>query len=179
MGFGGGRCGAHRIAAATVADPYALLKSHFRDQGLARRRQRLEGLRAAAGVGMRGFGGALPGAVDFRRGQAAVERQAQQLPMLLFRRQRLQRDIAPAEFWRGERMQDRANDAEAASRGLGDDGVGRCRRGVAQDRQRLRGRLPQQHLGGGPRHHVGETRGFAPVRRGRLPDPLDFELPFA
>ena len=62
---------------------------------------------------------------------------------------------------------------------LGDAGVGGFSRGVAQDRQRLRGRLPQQHLGAGPRHHVGEPRGFAPVGRGRLPDPLDIELPFA
>jgi hypothetical protein len=29
-----------------------------------------------------------------------------------------------------------------------------------------------------PRHHVDEARGFVPIRRVGLPDPLDLELPF-
>ena len=100
------------------------------------------------------------------------------LPMKLLRRRRLQRDVAPAEPRGGERMQDFADDSEAAPRGLGDAGIGGFGRGVAQDRQRLRGGLPQDHFGAGARHHIREARGFAPVGRGGLPDPLDFELPF-
>jgi hypothetical protein len=45
--------------------------------------------------------------------------------------------------------------------------VGVCRRGVAQDRQRLRRRLPQDRLGAGSGDLGRKARGFAIVGRGR------------
>ena len=69
--------------------------------------------------------------------------------------------------------------AAEAAKEIRDAGVGRPKRGPAQDRQRLGGRLPQDRFAGDPRHHVRQARGFAPVGHSRLPDPLDLELPFA
>ena len=57
-------------------------------QRIARGEQADELAHAAAAVGMHRPGGALVGLLDFRGGQMAAERQAEQLPVVLLRRQR-------------------------------------------------------------------------------------------
>jgi len=49
-------------------------QSHLLYQRIARRGELLESLRAAAAIRMRSFGRALPGLMDFRRGQAGAVR---------------------------------------------------------------------------------------------------------
>src|SRR5450432_4500575 len=98
--------------------------------------------------------------------------------MTLLRCRRLHSAIALAEFWGGERMQDFANDAEAAARGVLGAAVGVLGRGAAQDRQRLCGRLPQYRVLAGPGNLGREARGFAIVGRCRRPDQLNTVFPF-
>ena len=105
-------------------------------------------------------------------------RQAEHLPVALLRGERLRTVRALAEGRRGKRVQDFADDAEAAPRGVGGAVVGVCRRGAAQDRQRLRGRLPQHRLGAGPCELGRKARGFAIVGRGRRPNQLNTVFPF-
>src|SRR5260370_41817311 len=94
--------GAHRFYVrplklwARSAQP-TLPRSPLLHQRILRRRQRQEFLRVAAAVRMGGLGGALVGAVDFRRREAAAERQCQQLAMALLRRKRVRRDVAESE----------------------------------------------------------------------------------
>src|SRR5713101_8849406 len=127
---------------------------------------------------MRGFGDAFVSPVDFGAGQAAAERQSQQLPMTLLRCRQLRSALALAESRGGERMQDFANDAEAASRGVLGAAVRVLGRGAAQDRQRLCGRLPQYRLLAGSGNFGRKARGFAIVGRRRRPDQLNTVFPF-
>src|SRR5580692_4708981 len=71
--------------------------SPFPYQRVARGGEFVELLRVAAGVGMRGLGGAFVGLLDFGAEQAAAERQAEQLPMTFFGRKRPHAGTALAE----------------------------------------------------------------------------------
>jgi hypothetical protein len=93
-------------------------------------------------------------------------------------RQRLRTGLALAERWGCERAQGFANDAEATPRGLPGASVGVFSQGAAQDRQRLRGRLPQHRLLAQSCDVVRKARGLVIVRRRRRPNPLDAEFPF-
>src|SRR6476646_2037545 len=93
------------------------LTSPLLHQRIARRGELQEIPRVAAGVRMHALGEALVGLVDFRTGQAAAERQAEHLPVTLRRRERLRIDLPLAELLGAERVQDVADNAEAAPRG--------------------------------------------------------------
>src|SRR6202158_5143940 len=95
---------------------------------------------------MRGLGSALVSLVDLDAGQAAADRQAEHLPVTLPGRERLRTGVALAELLGAERVQDAADNAEPAPRGLSGDWVRGFRRGAAQDRQSLRRCLPQHRL---------------------------------
>jgi hypothetical protein len=75
-------------------------------------------------------------------------------------------------------VQDVADNAEAAPRGVSCDRVRAAGRGGAQDRQRLGGRLPQDRLLAGSGNIGRKARGLAIVGRGHRPDPLNAEFPF-
>ncbi len=152
---------------------------HVADQRVARGRQRLEFIGAAAGVGVGGLGGALPGLVDFRRRQRAVDRQAEHLPVAFLGRELSGLALALAEAWIDQRQQFLAQDAEPAPRReprrLVRIVIGRA----AQDRQRLHGGLPQQPVIRGRGCDMrGDAHGFAIVGLARRPEPLEFEFPF-
>src|ERR1700722_471692 len=93
--------------------PAFAASSPLLQQRLLRRGQSEELLGVAAGVGVRGLGGALVGAVDFGAREAAAERQSQQLPVTVLDREHLGRCAAPAESVGVERQQEIANDTEA------------------------------------------------------------------
>jgi hypothetical protein len=75
-------------------------------------------------------------------------------------------------------MQDFSDNAEAPPRGIAGALVGIFSRRAAQDRQRLRSRLPQDRLFACTCDIGGKPPGHAIVRRGRRPKPLDCEFPF-
>src|SRR6202158_2510309 len=127
---------------------------------------------------MRGLGSALVSLVDLDAGQAAADRQAEHLPVTLPGRERLRTGVALAELLGAERVQDAADNAEPAPRGLSGDWVRGFRRGATQDRQSLRRRLPQHRLLACSCNIGHEARVLVIVGGGRRANPLDAESPF-
>src|SRR6202022_5129301 len=78
----------------------------------------------------------------------------------------------------GEVTQDFSDNAEAPPRSIAGALVRVFGRSAAQDRQRLRGRLPQDRLLTRVCHIGHNARGCVMVRRGRRPNPLNSEFPF-
>src|SRR6266404_5089753 len=161
------------FAGTTIIQTSSLLH-----QRIARGGELLKFLRVAAGVRMGALGSALVGLVDLRPGQAAAERQAEHLPVTLRGCERLRVGLALAELPGVKRVQDVSDNAEAAPRGIPGDRVRVFGRSVAQDWQRLRGRLPQHRLFARSCHIGGKARGFGIVGRGRRANPLNAEFPF-
>jgi hypothetical protein len=147
-------------------------------QRFLRRGQRQKILRVAADVRMRLLGGALVGPVDFRPRQATAKRQSQHFAVALLRRQRFWRDPAPAESAVVKRLQYVTHGAEAAARFILGAAVGIFQRGVAQARQRLRGRLAQLRVGTAGGYLRRQPLGRAIVERSGRPKPLDAEFLF-
>src|ERR1700737_3179857 len=133
--------------------------------------------RAAAGVRVRALGDTFIGPVDFETGQAAAERQSQQLPITFLRRRQLRKRLALAESRGGELTQDFSDNAEAPPRGIAGALVRVFGRSAAQDGQRLRGRLPQDRLLTRVCHIGHNARGRVIVRRGRRPNSPNSEFP--
>ena len=154
-----------------VADPLL-------HQRVARRGQFEEGLRVAAGVGMRSLCCALERLVDFRCIEVAVERQAKQLPAMLFHRQRLRRGVALAESRSADGMERLPDHAEPPPCGTARHIVGRPERGIAQGRQPLRGGTAQRVVVGSTRDVECKSRGLMPIDRRSRPQTIDPELPF-
>ena len=75
--------------------------------------------------------------------------------------------LTPAELRGGQRMQGFANNAEAPPRGVLDAAIGVSSRGAAQDRQRLRRRLPQRRLFAESRDIVRKARRLVIIGRRR------------
>jgi hypothetical protein len=127
---------------------------------------------------MRGLGFMLVGLLNFPAGQMTAERQSEHLPVTFLRRGRSLTLLPLAEARGGEEDQGVANEAEAPPRGVLDFSVRIFERRLAQARQRLHGRLPQDRLLAVSRYVGRKARGFAIVGRGRQPNPLNTEFPF-
>src|ERR1700732_4774386 len=139
-------------------------------QRIARCGEFVEILRVAAAIRVHRFGGASVGLVDFRRGKTAAEGQSEHLPITFFRRERLIPALAEARHVK--RMQGVANEAQATARDLFRASIRFPERGVAQARQRLRGRVTEHRLLALSRDLGRKLRGFAIIGRGSRPNLL-------